>query len=867
MHLGRFVFLLFLLPLQFLFGADAPRVVATLTPSSILVKNGLIEIEVARQDGSVHALRVFDGRQYHDLGVTADKAAYAAPSEGELNDPPIALYWDANAAPETVPVGISPDKKGYYRIRPGVGHTELLIDTPDRAEVATIAPATPLFPFAVEVHYTIFRGQSGVYAYAVLRHGAENAAATLYQTRFVVKTVMDGTFDQWAVGDGKFVPIPQAAITKKLTDATFQLADGTIKTKYMNSVYWADVPVYGYVGKRFGLWMVEPSPEYHNGGPTKQGQTVHDNVLLRVLQSVHFGASPVKVADGEEWNKVYGPFLIYANQGASPEELWKDAERQLGSQRQSWPHGWIKTPEYSRQRGSLSGRVLLNGAPATGSTAILSNTGVDWSLASKGYNYWARLQADGSFHIDKVVPGFYTLSVTGADQPYDFVRQQVRIVANEDSNLGDIHWQPASHGKTVFQIGTFDRSAGEFCNGSDTRQFGMFRRYPEQFPHDVHYVIGQSRPDRDWNYAHWTIYNERPAWSILFSAQDLHGTATLTIGIASAQPAHGQLTDLRIRVNGNQVGRIQLPKTGTAGYRGGTQDSPYHVEEISFSAALLHEGENTIELEHADALPAKQFISRDGNSDEPAVGAPGQIMYDAIRLEVKPQVELPLGSLQLIGSDDFNRGLDQWHIEAEEPSAVTVRNGALDIDAPAGLTLWWKQKLHGPLVIEYLATAVQTGGTNDRVSDLNCFWMATDPAHPEDLFAVPRHGAFAEYDTLHTYYVGLGGNGNTTTRFRRYIGRAGERPLLPENDRTTSGDLLVPNQEQTIRLIADGNTITYERNGSRLFTYHDDEPYYEGWFALRTVHSHLQIRQLRIYSLAAGIGSYYNPSIAPLQSK
>ena len=38
------------------------------------------------------------------------------------------------------------------------------------------------------------------------------------------------------------------------------------------------------------------------------------------------------------------------------------------------------------------------------------------------------------------------------------------------------------------------------------------------------------------------------------------------------------------------------------------------------------------------------------------------------------------------------------------------------------------------------------------------------------MFARLRSGTFAEYNDLLTYYVGLGGNRNTTTRFRRYIG-------------------------------------------------------------------------------------------------
>ncbi|WP_420238242.1 DUF6250 domain-containing protein [Telmatobacter bradus] len=847
----RFSLLLLLFPGQAILAETASPVSAQVERETITVHNGLIEIVVARQDGVVRALRSFDGKHYHDLGVTAHKAAYIAPSDGEKNDPSAALYWDANADADIVPAGLNPDKKGYYRIRPGVGRTELAVNTPERVEVVTTALPTPLFPFAVEVHYTIFRGQSGVYAYAVLRHGVKDAAATLYQTRFVAKTVMDGTFDQWAVGNYKFVPIPQAAVTKKLTDATFELADGTVKTKYMNSVYWADVPVYGYVGKQDGLWMIEPSSEYHNGGPIKQGQTVHDNVLLRVLQSVHFGASPVKVADGEQWSKVYGPFLVYANHGSSAEELWRDAELQLGRQRQSWPYAWADAPEYSQQRGALSGRVSLNHAAASGATAILSAPGVEWNLASKGYNYWTKIEADGSFHIKNIVPGSYTLSITGADQPHDFVWQKVRIEPRANNDLGDLDWKPETHGERIFQIGRFDRSAGEFRNGSDARSFGMYHRYPAQFPHDVRFVVGQSDPAKDWNYAHWTIYNEKPAWSIVFQTPARTGTATLTIGIASAQPAQGELTDLRVSINGNQVGRIQLPKTGTAGYRGGTQDSPYHLEEISFPATLLHAGENTIELRHADAQPVSQYLSKDMQQDVPAAGIPGQVMYDAIRLEVQPDsaAKAQASTPSLIGADDFEHGLDQWRIEAEKPAAITAEKGTLEIDAPAGVTLWWKQKLHGPVAIEYRATAVQAGGLHDRVSDLNCFWMATDPAHPEDIFAAPRQGSFHEYDLLRTYYVGLGGNHNTTTRFRRYIGAAGDRPLLPENDRTAAPDLLTANHEQTIRLIADGSTITYERDGQRLFTYQDQEPYRDGWFALRTTDSHLRIRQLRIYAL------------------
>ena len=183
---------------------------------------------------------------------------------------------------------------------------------------------------------------------------------------------------------------------------------------------------------------------------------------------------------------------------------------------------------------------------------------------------------------------------------------------------------------------------------------------------------------------------------------------------------------------------------------------------------------------------------------------------------------------------------------------MTARDGVLDIDTPAGLTLWFKTELHGPVLIEYEAEAVSTGGANDRVSDLNCFWMATDPRSPAGPPSAPRTGAFADYNNLRAYYVGLGGNGNTTTRFRRYIGSETERPLLPENDRSSPHELLQPNRFQVIRLVANGGLIQYYRDDQRLFEYVDPKPYTRGWFAIRTTKSHLRIRHFKVYAIAAG---------------
>ena len=202
-------------------------------------------------------------------------------------------------------------------------------------------------------------------------------------------------------------------------------------------------------------------------------------------------------------------------------------------------------------------------------------------------------------------------------------------------------------------------------------------------------------------------------------------------------------------------------------------------------------------------------------------------------------------------ADDFSN-TDNWIVEAEKPARVVARDHALDIDAPAGITLWFRHELQSTVMIEFEATAIRAGGENDQVSDLNVFWMARNADGASPVYAKPRTGRFSDYDDLLAYYVGLGGNRNTTSRFRRYVGEPGNRPLLPEHDLSARSVLLVPNRRQKITLIAAGRHIEYRREGRVLFTLDDPAAYASGWFAIRTTWSHLRIERLRISAPLAG---------------
>lgn len=200
--------------------------------------------------------------------------------------------------------------------------------------------------------------------------------------------------------------------------------------------------------------------------------------------------------------------------------------------------------------------------------------------------------------------------------------------------------------------------------------------------------------------------------------------------------------------------------------------------------------------------------------------------------------------------DDFRHGLAAWVVEQQPGGRVTAADGRLVIDDTAGCTVWFREPLEAPVTIRYTAKV----SSANRVSDLNCFWMASDPARPDDLFG-PGHGRtgkFATYDPLKTYYVGYGGNTNTTTRFRRYDG-TGARPLLPEHDRTTPEFLLKPDHAYEITLVAgaDGR-MQFIRDGEVVFDWTDPEPLRRGWFGFRTVWSRLEITD---FSVHAGVPS------------
>lgn len=200
----------------------------------------------------------------------------------------------------------------------------------------------------------------------------------------------------------------------------------------------------------------------------------------------------------------------------------------------------------------------------------------------------------------------------------------------------------------------------------------------------------------------------------------------------------------------------------------------------------------------------------------------------------------------LIFSQEFNTPLDSqlWVVEMDStPKSSVYVTDALYMDTEGGVTVWLNEELSGNLIIEYQRTVIVEDGENDRLSDFNQFWFASDPNN-DNIFT--RNGKFEEYDNLSQYYVGVGGNYNSTTRFRKYDGK-GERIIIGEkNDEEF---LLKPNTTYLVKIVIDNGNFIYSMNDKVIFKHFDESPLTKGYFGFRSTWSRHKIDFINIYQI------------------
>lgn len=209
----------------------------------------------------------------------------------------------------------------------------------------------------------------------------------------------------------------------------------------------------------------------------------------------------------------------------------------------------------------------------------------------------------------------------------------------------------------------------------------------------------------------------------------------------------------------------------------------------------------------------------------------------------------------ILFQDDFSDWQDNWLTESENGHEIVFdkKTSSLDIVAPKGFTLWYKYPVIGEFKISLEALVVSEGGEFDRVSDLNFFWNATDTENTDNIFVRKdfRSGVFGRYYSLNLYYIGIGGNSNTTTRFRKYDGdyhgfvNEGKRPAVI-TEFTDSAHLIKPNHWYKIEILVKKDNTQFYLDYEKLVDYTDISFYNRGWFGIRTTENHMRIRNFVI---------------------
>jgi rhamnogalacturonan endolyase len=454
----------------------------------------------------------------------------------------------------------------------------------------------------IEVRYSLGRGDSGIYVYAIYSHGAGYRAGGVGpESRYVTK--LNQAFD-WITVDADRNML-ECAPTEWGTGVVVHAKEQRILTKgvYKNSVehkysysgvqYKTSAYGWSSTQKHMGVWFINPTIEYLSGGPTKNELDCHfgdngnpDPIILDYWEGGHYDTGArCNIAAGEVWQKVVGPIFVYVNGLDQPETttqaeldtlaatagnptlpaswvdnantLWQDALAQAKTENGKWPYEWVNGVDYPHldQRGAVTGQIILDDPLApdptstkfphltVGLTAPDSRSAI-WIHDAKHYQFWNNGGDEGTFAITKVRPGNYTLHAFADGVLGEFAKTDITVAAGKTLELGKLQWKPVRYGRQLWDIGYPDRSGDKFFKGDGPNYWlwGWNMRYALLFPDDVTYTIGKSDYRRDW------FFEEVP-----------HATNLSFVNPAAKDPANQRFGWVKAETLG------QYPQTNTHG--------------------------------------------------------------------------------------------------------------------------------------------------------------------------------------------------------------------------------------------------------------------------------------------------------------
>ena len=478
---------------------------------------------------------------------------------------------------------------------------EVYENNENEAHIAYIDSKSPL---GIEYHYRMVKGDSGIYSYIIARNNT-GKTYPVGELRTVYRIDMDKL--PYAYNSERTGLLPSSAhmrAFKKLQDETYDMSDGTkytngsVYSKYDYCGYFKDNPLWGTYGNGKGFWFIPVSNEAYPGGPMKQELLVHyDGIILNYLTSAHFGTSVFDIP--ADWQKMYGPWYLYINEGASDEEVVFDARHRAALEQKKWPYHWVKESEqlYPKQRGIVKGQLKLSdGRNAGGAQVILAKPGADIVHERGSYMFYGDADGQGNFTLDKVRPGTYELTAymqggAAGDVTTDLKRGSITVEPGKVLDLGTVEWQVPAR-QTIWQLGTADRKASEFRYGGELRNY----KWHKMLPDEVDFTIGKSTESEDWYYAQSGLSKYNIHFNLNAVDKERYH---LTVALAGYTDKGKGSFD--ILLNGKLLKSCDYENDQTV-YRSGTTSGTFHQEDFDIDAALLRKGENTVSFVDKDGL-------------------------------------------------------------------------------------------------------------------------------------------------------------------------------------------------------------------------------------------------------------------------
>ncbi len=600
----------------------------------VTMENGVVSIKVARSNADIRSLT------YKGLDLLGGGTGYwNVYGSTPANDARTAPRTQVKGMPSVLTITQDPAKNGG-----AIGEFELLF--PYKAGISE--------PLDIAIRYTLKRGDSGVYGWTSVTHKPGYPAFDIEASTVCLK-LNPKIFDHLTIDSRRNKQMitgydwlhGQPLNLKEARRMTTGIHKGEVEHKYDYNMLFAETPAWGWSSstKDVGLWIVNPSIEYMNNGPTRVDYGGHidlkDNAdanptLLFIWHSFHYGGTALALAQDESWNKIIGPFLFYCDSAATPDAMWKGALDRAAIEKKEWPYAWAKAPGYANaaDRGAVSGRITVQDPQQPSATAAHAWVGlahppytaidqgnkpfqVGWDTDGKYYQYWTHADQNGAFTIPNARPGTYTLYAFNDGILGDFSKADVTVEAGKTNDLGQLTWTPVRDGRQIWDIGIPNRSAEEFRHGDHYWQWGLYNLYPQEFPNGVNFIIGKSDYHRDWDYAQPPVQDANGKWTgttwrITFDMPQVpKGKATLRLALCGTRDSQIDLT-----VNGKPAGTTgPLPSNGVM-HRDGIRATEI-LRDLTFDTSLLVPGKNVIALTtHA----------RDWTQG---------VLYDYIRLEIE----------------------------------------------------------------------------------------------------------------------------------------------------------------------------------------------------------------------------------------